>query len=99
MLFVDRLWCGESWIVKIAEYEQHHDGTSYIRSTNFAKVFERRHDNVADKIEKTLLKMPCFKERSYTTSQGNSYSEYLITESGFLELTKKYKTEAQLNLS
>jgi Rha family phage regulatory protein len=75
------------------------DGKPYVRSTNFAKVFERRHDSVTRSIERSqkgLHQKGVFVESSYQDRWNKSQPEFLISENGFRLLTQSYKTEEQL---
>lgn len=75
-----------------------HEGESYIRSTNFADVFEKRHSHVKRSIENLQDRLPnerLFGQSVYTNSQNHEYNEFLISEEGFRLLTQNYTTDDQ----
>lgn len=70
------------------------DGKPYVRSTNFAKVFERKHKSVLDSI-RDRPNLALFRPTSYQDSWKRTQKEFLISEEGFTLLTTNYKTEEQ----
>ena len=54
------------------------DGKPYVRSTNFAKVFERRHSHTKESIENLRNRVPenvLFRQSSYKNSQNHEFIE------------------------
>ena len=70
------------------------EGKPYVRSTNFAKVFEREHKSVLDSIRNRQISAS-FLPISYQDSRKREQQEFLISEEGFQLLTQNYKTEEQ----
>lgn len=78
-----------------------YEGKPYIRSTNFANVFEKRHKHILDIIrryEKEREGEPkniVFRPTSYQDRWNRSQPEFLISEEGFKLLTQNYSEEDQ----
>jgi Rha family phage regulatory protein len=75
-----------------------HEGKPYVRSTNFAKVFERRHSHVLESIKTLQIRQPkseSFRLANYLDLQKKPRPEFLISEEGFRLLTQSYQTEDQ----
>lgn len=75
------------------------EGKPYVRSTNFAKVFEKNHKNILQTIRHNMqnsgLKNDDFQPAKYHDLQKKPRPEFLISEDGFAQLTRDYKTEEQ----
>ena len=75
-----------------------HEGKSYIRSSNFAKVFERRHKHVLRDIRKMIkdeTKKSFFGLTSYQDIQNRLQPEFLISEDGFQLFVQNYTSDDQ----
>lgn len=65
------------------------------------EVFNKRHDNVMRDIKNIIKDLPQleseFITHTHTTSKGNTYNTYYLTEKGFYILTSSFKgTKARL---